>query len=225
MTIIDKLFRKSPFKPLIDHAQCVLECVEMVDPVVDAWFAERWVEIDELKIKMSEKEKIADEKKIDIREMLPKSLFFPVPRGDLMRILNNQDDIADTAEDLCVLLSLRKTKLSDDLKDDVRMLTNKCIESCVMILGASEELDLLMEASFSGPEAKKVIESANMVDKLEYEADCIAQNILKKMFLMEEKLNPITIMLCMKIFKTLGMLANHAENCGDNLRHLIICRT
>jgi len=37
-------------------------------------------------------------------------------------------------------------------------------------------------------------------------------------------MDPITIVFLMRIFNVLGRLANHAENCGDNLRHLIICR-
>ena len=71
---------------------------------------------------------------------------------------------------------------------------------------------------------KSFSEIAENVSKLEYEADVIAHEVLKKMFQMEEELDPITVMLCMKIFGALGKLANHAENCGDNLRNLIICR-
>jgi len=223
MTIIDKIFRKSPFKPLVEHAQSVQECVELIDPVIQAWFAEQWDEIKKLRHLMSEKEKNADEKKIQIRQLLPKSLFLPVPRGDLMRILNNQDNIADTAEDLCVLLTLRKTRVPDELKNDVRTLSQKCTDVCELVLQASEELDLLMEASFSGPEAEKIIAIADKAGKLEYEADTIAQDILQKLFTMEDRLDPVTIFLCLKIFEVLGMLANHAENCGDNLRHLLIC--
>ena len=193
-------------------------------PGLVAWFDEKWDKIEDLRKLMSEKEKEADEKKINIRQMLPKSLFFPVPRGDLMRILDNQDNIADTAEDLCVILILRQTRLPDELKKDVKRLAEKCMESCRIVLGATEALDLLMEASFSGPEAERVIKTADKADKLEYEADSIAQDVLKKMFQMEDSLDPVNIIFCMKIFKTLGILANHAENCGDNLRHLIICR-
>jgi uncharacterized protein len=225
MTIIDKLFKKSPFKPLVEHAGSVLECVDLIETVVESWFSENWDEIEKLKERMSDKEKKADEIKIGLRENLPKSLFLPVPRGDLMRILDNQDNIADTAEDLCVLLVLRKTVVPDELKENVRYLVRKCMEACQAVLNVTEDLDLLIQSSFSGLEAKKVIETANKVDRLEYEADNIEQNLVKKLFQMEGSQNPVTIMFCMKIFETIGMLANHAENCGDNLRHLIICRS
>jgi predicted phosphate transport protein (TIGR00153 family) len=192
--------------------------------VVDAWFNEDWDAIEELKVKIREKEQEADETKITIRQQLTKSMFLPVPRGDLLRILNHQDDIADTAEDLCVLLTMRKTVVPSELQDQTRQLANKGLEACHMVLGATEELNLLMETSFTGPEAQRVLEKADQTGKLEYEADIIAQTALKQLFEMEDQLDPITIIFLMRLFNVLGRLANHAENCGDNLRHLVICR-
>ncbi len=224
MPIIDKIFGKSPFKPLVEHATCVIECIELITPVVDAWFNEDWDEIENLKGKVREKEQEADEAKITIRQQLTKSMFLPVPRGDLLRILNHQDDIADTAEDLCVLLTMRKTTVPQELQEQTRQLANKGLEACHMVLGATEELNLLMETSFTGPEAQRVLEKADQTGKLEYEADIIAQAALKKLFKMEDRMDPISIIFLMRIFNVLGRLANHAENCGDNLRHLIICR-
>lgn len=225
MAIIDKLFRKSPFKPLIEHAKKVLECIDLINPVIDAWLDEQWNEIETLSGRMSKKENEADETKKNIRESLPKSLFYPVPRGDLMRILKNQDDIADTAEDLCVVLTLRNTGIPEALKEDFKKFVNKNLDACRIVLEATEELDLLMQASFTGPEAKKILDVADTAGKIEYEADRMAQNLVKKLLKMEGSLDPLTIVFCMKIFETLGKLANYAENCGDNLRHLIICRT
>ena len=225
MPIIDRIFGKSPFKPLVEHATCVIECIELITPVIDAWFNKDWDEIENLKIKVRAKEQKADEAKILIRQQLTKSMFLPVPRGDLLRILNHQDDIADTAEDLCVLLTMRKTIVPPELQEQTRQLADKGIEACRMVLGATEELNLLMETSFTGPEAKLVLEKADQTGKLEYEADIVAQAALKTLFEMEDRLGPITIVFLMRIFKVLGQLANHAENCGDNLRHLIICRT
>jgi len=224
MPIIDKIFGKSPFKPLVEHATCVIECIELITPVVDAWFKEDWDAIEDLKIKVRKKEQEADEAKIIIRQQLTKSMFLPVPRGDLLRILNHQDDIADTAEDLCVLLTMRKTIVPPELQEQTRQLANKGLEACHMVLGATEELNLLMETSFTGPEAQRVLEKADQTGKLEYEADVVAQAALKNLFEMENRLQPLNIVFLMRIFNVLGRLANHAENCGDNLRHLIICR-
>ena len=92
MTILDMLFKKSPFGPIIEHSKKVQECIELINPVIKAWLREDWDEIERLRYEISRKENEADKLKISIRSGLPKSLFYPVPRGDLLRILSNQDN-------------------------------------------------------------------------------------------------------------------------------------
>ncbi len=49
--------------------------------------------------------------------------------------------------------------------------------------------------------------------------------VFYKLLAMENQLDPLTIIFIMKIIEVIGDLANYAENCGDNLRHLILSRT
>ncbi len=225
MPLLDKLFGKSPFGPVIEHAKKVYECIDLVNPVIKAWLSEDWKQIDNLSKEVSRKEHEADKMKITIRSNLPKSLFYPVPRGDLLRILQNQDNIADSVEDLCVVLSLRKTKLPPTLTKDFKSFANQVIETAQMLLNANEELETLLEASFTGPHTEKVLKIVDEIGTLEWKCDTMAHNLVKKLISMEDSLDPLTIIFIMKIIEVLGNLSNHAENCGDNLRHLIISRT
>jgi predicted phosphate transport protein (TIGR00153 family) len=225
MPLLDKLFGKSPFGPVIEHAKKVYECIDLVNPVIKAWLSEDWKQIDKLSKEVSRKEHEADKMKITIRSNLPKSLFYPVPRGDLLRILQNQDNIADAVEDLCVVLSLRKTKLPPTLTKDFQSFANQVIETAQMLLNANEELETLLEASFTGPHTEKVLKIVDEIGTLEWKCDTMGHNLVKKLISMEDSLDPLTIIFIMKIIEVLGNLSNHAENCGDNLRHLIISRT
>ena len=225
MTLLDKLFRKSPFGPIIEHAGKVYECIELINPVIKAWLRGDWDEIERLRNEISRKENEADELKIQIRNKLPKSSFYPVPRGDLLRILSNQDDIADSAQDLCVILTLRKTKLPETLTDDFQNLANQVIDICRMLLTANEELDTLMEVSFTGPATEKILKIVDEIGQMEWKSDNKSRELVKKLLSMENQLDPLTIIFIMKIIEVLGYLANYAENCGDNLRHLILSRT
>ena len=225
MPLLDKLFGKSPFGPVIEHAKKVYECIDLVNPVIKAWLSEDWKQIDKLSKEVSRKEHEADNMKITIRSNLPKSLFYPVPRGDLLRILQNQDNIADAVEDLCVVLSLRKTKLPPTLTKDFQSFANQVIETAQMLLNANEELETLLEASFTGPHTEKVLKIVDEIGTLEWKCDTMGHNLVKKLISMEDSLDPLTIIFIMKIIEVLGNLSNHAENCGDNLRHLIISRT
>jgi len=225
MPLLDKLFGKSPFGPIIEHAKKVYECIDLVNPVIQAWLNEDWKQIEKLRKEVSRKEHEADKMKITIRSNLPKSLFYPVPRGDLLRILQNQDNIADAVEDLCVVLSLRKTKIPKPLTDDIQEFANQVIETAQMLLNANEELETLLEASFTGPHTEKVLKIVDEIGTLEWKCDTKGHDLVKKLISMEDTLDPLTIIFIMKIIEVLGSLSNHAENCGDNLRHLIISRT
>ena len=225
MPLLDKLFGKSPFGPIIKHAKKVNECIDLVNPVIKAWLNEDWKQIEKLRKEVSRKEHEADKMKITIRSNLPKSLFYPVPRGDLLRILQNQDNIADAVEDLCVVLSLRKTKIPKSLTDDFQDFAKQVIETAQMLLKANEELETLLEASFTGPHTEKVLKIVDEIGTLEWKCDTKGHDLVKKLISMEDTLDPLTIIFIMKIIEVLGNLSNHAENCGDNLRHLIISRT
>ena len=225
MALLDKLFRKSPFGPIIDHAKKVYECVELINPVIKAWLREDWDEVEKLRKEISRKENEADELKINIRNSLPKSLFYPVPRGDLLRVLNNQDNMADAAEDLCVVLILRKTKIPESLTAEFQEFADQVIEICRKLLNANEELNTLMEVSFTGPATEKVLKIVDEIGKMEWKSDKKSIALVKKLLAMENQLDPLTIIFIMKIIEVIGELANHAENCGDNLRHLIFSRT
>ena len=225
MPLLDKLFGKSPFGPVIEHAKKVYECIDLVNPVIQAWLNEDWKQIEKLSKEVSRKEHEADKMKITIRSNLPKSLFYPVPRGDLLRILQNQDNIADAVEDLCVVLSLRKTKIPKSLTEDFKEFANQVIETAQMLLKANEELETLLEASFTGPHTEKVLKIVDEIGTLEWKCDTMGHDLVKKLISMEDTLDPLTIIFIMKIIEVLGNLSNHAENCGDNLRHLIISRT
>jgi len=225
MTLIDKLFGKSPFGPIIEHAKKVHECVDHINPLIKAWLREDWNEIGRLSNEISRKEHEADKLKITIRSSLPKSLFYPVPRGDLLRILQNQDNIADAVEDLAIVLTLRKTILPKTLVTDFEDVVAQVIETCKMLFSANEKLELLLESSFTGPPTEKVLTIVDKIGTLEWNCDIKSREFVKKLIAMEGQLDPLTIIFNMKIIEVIGSISNYAENCGDNLRHLIISRT
>ncbi len=225
MTLIDRLFRKSPFGPIMEHAKKVHECVDLINPLLKAWLREDWDEIDRLGNDISRKEHEADKIKISIRNSLPKSLFYPVPRGDLLRILHNQDNIADAVEDLSVVLTLRKTLLPKGLIKDFEDFVAQVIETCLMLFSANEKLELLLEASFTGPPTEKVLKIADEIGTLEWKCDNKSRELVKNLIALEDQLDPLAIIFTMKIIEVIGNISNYAENCGDNLRHLIISRT
>lgn len=221
MSIISKLFGKSPFEPLYQHMLKVKECVDLVRPLMDAFLNEEDKKVEGFAKKIFKAEHEADLVKKELRNHLPKSIFLPVARGDLLRFLKEQDNIADSAEDLAVLITLRKTRIPEDLKKELKDFVDKVLETYEMAMRVSSEIKLLAETSFSGTEAHKVTQLIEELKVDEWEADKAQMTAAKKLFSIEEKLDPITLLMLMNIFKELGILANHAENAGDQMRMML----
>lgn len=221
MSIISKLFGKSPFEPLYQHMLKVKECVDLVRPLMDAFLNEEDKKVEGFAKKIFKAEHEADLVKKELRNQLPKSIFLPVARGDLLRFLKEQDNIADSAEDLAVLITLRKTRVPEELKKELKDFVDKVIETYEMAMRVSSEIKLLAETSFTGTEAHKVTQLIEELKVDEWEADKAQMIVAKKLFSIEEKLDPITLVMLMNIFKELGILANHAENAGDQMRMML----
>ena len=93
------LFGHSPIKPLQNHMQTVLQCVELLVPFFQAVIKEDWVAVEKTYNAIAKFESHADDQKQDIRLHLPKSLFMPINRSDLIQLLSKQDKICNTAKD------------------------------------------------------------------------------------------------------------------------------
>jgi len=221
MRSIISLFAKSPFGPLHEHMLHVKECVLLTRPLFDAFINGDIERVEELAQKISEAEHQADDIKNSIRNHLPKSFLLPVDKVDILNFLREQDAIADVAEDLGVLLTLRRIKVPNGLKDALREFIDKVIEVCEIAFEASAEIKRLAEASFSGKEADKIIEIVQRVERAEWESDKLQFALAKKMFSMENELDPVSIILLMHIFAAIGEMANHAENTAERMRMML----
>lgn len=221
MRAIAELFGRSPFGPLVRHTQKVHETVREVRPLLEAFLAQRYDEVQTIYDRISDLEHEADTIKREIRNHLPKWFFLPVDRGDMLKFLKEQDSIADTAEDIAVLLTVRRTIVPEDLHAEVLAFVDKVIEVSELLVQAAGELENLQEAGFGGREAERVIEQIEQVSHGEYEADKLQTNVSRHLYDIEERVDPISVYFIMKLFRLLGEIANHAENTGDNLRMML----
>ncbi len=222
MGIISNIFGKSPFGALLEHTKKVHECVKLVQPLAESILNGEYDKIDDIHNEISKLEHEADTIKTRIRKGLGKSYFLAVERTDLLQFLHTQDAIADTAEDIAVLCALRDTKIPSALCEDFLLYVKLAIETSQELLNAAESMNTLVQSAFGGPEADKVLTEIEALNKKEWEVDKAARHLLQKMFTLEKEMDPVDIIFCMKIFNEIGMLANHAENTGENLALMIL---
>jgi len=216
-----QLFGKSPFGPVQSHMRKVHECASQVRPLFEALLAGDTPRIEEVSKRLSTLEHEADEIKNEIRANLPKSIFLPVDRRDLLALLAVQDAIADQAEDLGILLRMRPLEVPDSLRD----LLQKLVEKATIVPDEAnrllDELDELVEASFAGPQAEKVIGIIENLGVLEHECDLVQWEFAHRVFAIEDRLTAGELWMWLKLGNKLGDLANSAENVGKRL-HLML---
>ena len=216
-----KLFGQSPFTALQEHMRVVVECAREVQPLIEALVAGDQALVVELKDRIFEREAEADRIKHELRAHLPKSLFMPVDRRDLLEVLLLQDTIANVAQDIAGLLIERKMSIPEFLRDPLLVLTARCIDTVEHAAKVIEELDELLAIGFRGREVDVVDKMLKELNAIEDETDELGIALARALFDHEDELKPVSVMMWYRIIEWVGDLADYAEKVGDHLRLLI----
>jgi predicted phosphate transport protein (TIGR00153 family) len=215
------LFGKSPFKALQVHMRVVLECASEIPPLFEALAAGDQEGVVTVKNKIFEREAEADKIKNDLRGALPKSLFMPVDRRDLLDVLQMQDSIADTAQDIAGLLVERRMEIPDFMKEPMLALARRSVEACEQSAKIIEELDELVAMGFRGREASQVEDMVEKLNLIEDDTDELGIELARHLFEHEDEIKPVSVMMWYQLIEWVGDLADYAEKVGDRLRLLI----
>lgn len=212
------LFGRSPFAPLQAHIEKVSECVHLLADLFEAIERQDFPLVDELSEKISQIENQADLIKNDIRNHLPKSLFLPIDRSHLLEILSKQDKIADKAEDIAVLVTLKPIELLPSFKEEFKDCLKKNIDTFDAARKVIKEMHELLESSFGGLEAEKVKGMIDNVAFKEHEVDIAQRRLLKKLYLAEGEMTYTTFYLLQKIFDAMAAISNLSETLAFRVR-------
>ena len=221
LSAILNLFGRSPFAPLQSHMSQVTKCVELLKTLFMALEKKDYEAVQSIADTMSELEHEADVMKNDIRNHLPKSLFLPVDRGNLLEVLGLQDKIADLAEDSAVLCTLKQIVMLESFKNDFHEFLDKNVETFKSATLIIKEMHELLESSFGGAEALKVRGMVDEVSYKEHEADIIQRKLLKNLFKAENEMSYSTFHLWQKIFESLGNISNLSEKLASRVRLML----
>mgnify|MGYP000011687679 FL=1 len=215
------MFAKSPFKPLRDHMNKVVECVVPLKEFFEALNQRNFVKVVEIQQQISLAEEEADLIKNEVRNHLPRNIFMPINRSDLLEMLDMQDTIADVAQDIVELLALRRMSLPTELRQDLILFVEKAQSVCYMAQGLSEEFGDVLESGFGRHEIKKLLAMIDQVSSAETEADDLEDALVRRMFEVEDKMKPVDVMFWYEVFEWIGDLADYSKKTGSRLRLMI----
>jgi predicted phosphate transport protein (TIGR00153 family) len=214
------IIRRSPFKALETHHKKVNECIKALDLAIKHYVNEDYSKADKQIKKVVALEHDADLIKGNIRAHLPKFIFMPIDRADFLMLLREQDAVLDYAEDVAVLLDMRKTVVPKKIRKDFIAHTEKVVDTVLALEKAVHGFVEMMERSL-GPKNREELKSTiHKIHRKEWEADQIEFKISKYLFNMEGE-DPIGIVHLLKVVERTAQIANHAENAADRLRAMI----
>lgn len=211
------LFARSPFAPLQAHMDKVATCVNLLPDLFQALEKEDLALLEKIADQISTFEHQADLTKNDIRNHLPKGLFLPIRRSNLLEILSIQDGIADVAEDVAVLTTIKPALLVPIFYDTYQVFLNKNLEAFHLAHQIVREIDELLESSFGGVEARKVSFLVNQVAIKEHEADLIQRQLVKKLYDSENEISYGAFNLWQRIFEATAAISNLSENLANRV--------
>ena len=215
------LFAKSPIKPLQKHVVKVHEAAQQLVPFFDAMWERDWEQAALIQRRISQLEREADTLKREIRLKLPRGLFMPVARTDMLELLTQQDKIANKAKDISGRIVGRQMLIPLELKPDFMVYLSRCIDATAQAAKAIDELDELLETGFKGREMDLVSEMIHQLDLIEDDTDVMQAKLRKQLQDIEDGYNPIDIMFLYKILEWVGDLADQAERVGSRLELML----
>jgi predicted phosphate transport protein (TIGR00153 family) len=219
--LLGSLFGRSPIGPIQEHMQVANQAVQLLPELFRATADGDWDAAKALHKEIEQAERAADKLKRSVRRHLPKSLFLPVPRSDLLGLVSIQDSVANTARDIAVIVMGRNMRFPETLQEGVLEFAEACAAAANQALLAIQELDELLEVGFSGREVKRVEAMLKQLDKMERRTDKLAVGLRANLFRMESELPPVDVMFYYRVLSLLGTVADEAETVGDRLQVLM----
>ncbi|VAW53859.1 Phosphate transport regulator (distant homolog of PhoU) [hydrothermal vent metagenome] len=215
------IFGSSPVSPLQKHMSKVYSCASELIPLFNAVINEDWDEVAKRQQLISSLEQEADVLKKALRLNLPKGLFMPVSRQDLLEVLLMQDRIANQAKDIAGTIIGRHMVLPEVIHEDYIRFVTRCVAACKQARKAINELDELVETGFSGQEIQIVTDMITKLDNIESDTDNLQSAIRTKIFEIENKLPPVEVMFLYKIIEGTGEVADRSQGVGSRLQLML----
>ena len=216
-----KLFGKSPFKPMKKHMSIANECTMHMPSAVEAFFSRDKETLRDIKHSIAQLEGDADKILEEMQSRLPKTMFLPVDRRDLLDVLEMQEAIADRTQDIVGLMLDLPMDVPDEMHKPIMRLVNRVADA---VHGAHEivkSFEDLVETGFKGPHVEKTQGLIHDVVGIETDADSIGIEISHALFAHARDMDPVSVVFLYQLIGWIDDLADYAEKLAIRARLLL----
>ena len=219
--MLANIFGSSPVQPLEKHVDIAYRCTKELNGFFAAVVANDWDKAGAARDRIQELEHAADDLKKSIRLRLPKSLFMPVPREDLLELLLVQDKMANRTKDVSGLVFGRKMQIPPEIADEFLEFVRRNVDAAKQARKSVRELDELFTSGFRGAEVSLVESLIEELDAIETDTDDRQAALRAALFLVENDLEPVNVMFLYQVIQLTGEIADMAERVGRRLELLL----
>ncbi len=215
------IFGTSPIKPLQEHVTKAVECAEQLVPLFEAVARNDFDEVAAVQAEISRLEDEADDMKKELRMRLPRTLFMPVDRRDVLEMLRLQDRIANRSKDIAGLVLGRRMTLPGSLVTPFMEFVQRSIDAVRQAKKTVDELDELVETGFRGSEVAVVEALLEDLDRIEKDTDNMQIRLRRSLRDMEDTLPAVDVMFLYRVLELVGKLADNAQQVGARLQIML----
>lgn len=219
--MLANIFGASPVQPLEKHMELAFRCAKKLNPFFAAVVSNDWEKALEIRGEIEALENEADDAKKEIRLHMPKSLFMPVPREDLLELLLVQDKIANRTKDVSGVIIGRRMQIPPAIADKFIEFVERNVDATKQARKSVRELDELFTAGFKGAEVTLVTDMIEKLDQIETETDEQQAVLRAALFAIEKTLDPIDAVFLYDVISLTGEIADMAERVGRRLELLL----
>ena len=220
-SLLANLFGSSPVMPLEQHVNLAYKCTKELTGFFEAVIEGDWDKATEIRKTIAALEHEADNLKKEIRLHLPKSLFMPVPREDLLELLLVQDKMANLTKDVSGLVLGRRMVIPGEISQEFLTFVQRNVDAAKQARKSVRELDELFTSGFRGAEGSLVTSLIEQLDRLESETDDMQASLRRAVFKIENDLPPVNVIFLYRVIELTGEIANMAERVGRRLELLL----
>ncbi len=215
------LFGRSPIRPLQEHMTRVFSGVKFLIPLVEGMNSGDFDAVNAAHQEIVRAEHDADDMKKELRHHLPKGLFMPVDRRDLLDVLMMQDNVVNQAKDIAGLVVGRKMSLPEPMRALFHEYTEQCVKSVEQALAVINELDELVETGFRGLEVARVEAMLVELGRIENLTDQQQVKLRNILFGLEDVLRATDVMFTYRLIEWMGRVADDAQRVGSRLQLML----
>ena len=203
---------------VMDHYELVKQTVHQLDPLLESAHSGNWSKVEEISDRMTQLETEADEIHRYAVIEISKGAFFSGTKEDFLNLMEENDEVADAAQNAARILSetpidshsfLVLYEQAENTPSDLFAKLRTCVDTLQDTLKCLEK------------DAQAAVTKSLMVELAEEDADRIKNTLLKRIFSHKSELEVLTLLQLRDFVLKLDDIADAAEDSSDTVISLV----